>query len=297
MENRSGIFKRIQRALVKNKIDTPLNQPLVLQYEDKELELDLASIGFSINTDLMVESAHITGQSQFVLFRMFRRLLGKPLNKNIPLIFDYDRAKLEQYISDLAKHINYDPRSAYIDMSSGSPKISPSRTGLTVDEQATLEIIHKALPAPKRRIQMVAESVSPELTEQDINYIIVIRLSEHTLYLYDSEYLDDSYIVAVGSDRYPTPTGKYHITYKEKDPTWLPISAWAENQGVPVPPGPDNPLGKYWMDLGRGIGIHATPYEESLGRSVSHGCIRMSTWAAEQLFDTVMVGTPVFIIN
>jgi L,D-transpeptidase ErfK/SrfK len=51
------------------------------------------------------------------------------------------------------------------------------------------------------------------------------------------------------------------------------------------------------MDLGGGIGIHATPYENSLGSQASHGCIRMDPNDAGQLFNEIKVGTPVFIID
>ena len=43
-----------------------------------------------------------------------------------------------------------------------------------------------------------------------------------------------------------------------------------------VPPGPNNPLGKYWLPLSApGYGIHSTLWPESIGHSTSHGCIRM----------------------
>ena len=98
--------------------------------------------------------------------------------------------------------------------------------------------------------------------------------------------------------QYPTPNGHFYITYKEKNPTWLPTSEWAKDkQGIPQPPGPNNQLGGYWMDIGGGIGIHATPFPKSLGEQASHGCIRMDPTDAGTLFDQVKVGTPVFITD
>jgi L,D-transpeptidase ErfK/SrfK len=64
-----------------------------------------------------------------------------------------------------------------------------------------------------------------------------------------------------------------------------------------VLPGPDNPLGKYWIGLDRGgIGIHATIAPRSIYHFRSHGCIRMNSDEAAKLFRTVTEGTPVKII-
>ena len=64
-----------------------------------------------------------------------------------------------------------------------------------------------------------------------------------------------------------------------------------------VPPGPKNPLGKYFMaTTASGVGIHATNRPWSVGYFVSHGCIRMLPHEIEQLFPQVEVGTPVKII-
>jgi lipoprotein-anchoring transpeptidase ErfK/SrfK len=45
-----------------------------------------------------------------------------------------------------------------------------------------------------------------------------------------------------------------------------------------------------------GVGIHGTPNPASIGYSVSHGCIRMYIPEVEWLFNTVDIGTTVFIV-
>ena len=68
-----------------------------------------------------------------------------------------------------------------------------------------------------------------------------------------------------------------------------------------VPP-PDDPkrkvpgeLGAYVLNLGDGYLIHGTKTEELLGHSVSHGCVRLGADNLKQLYDSVPVGTPVYI--
>jgi L,D-transpeptidase ErfK/SrfK len=65
-----------------------------------------------------------------------------------------------------------------------------------------------------------------------------------------------------------------------------------------MPPGPDNPLGKYWLGLSRRrYGIHGTNFPWGVGRLVSHGCIRLYPEHISQLYKEAPVGTRVEIIN
>ena len=125
---------------------------------------------------------------------------------------------------------------------------------------------------------------------------IVIDESSHSLTLTRPGQAPVVFGVAVGQSAYPTPTGSFHIISKVVDPTWTPPdSPWAQG-ALPVPPGPDNPLGTRWMGLNvTGVGIHGTNDPSSIGYSVSHGCIRMQIPDVERLFTMVYVGTSVTI--
>ena len=51
-----------------------------------------------------------------------------------------------------------------------------------------------------------------------------------------------------------------------------------------LPPGPNNPVGVVWIDLTKEhYGIHGTPVPEAIGRSESHGCVRLTNWDAARL--------------
>jgi lipoprotein-anchoring transpeptidase ErfK/SrfK len=54
-------------------------------------------------------------------------------------------------------------------------------------------------------------------------------------------------------------------------------------------------LGTRRLVLGDGYGIHGTNLPETIGRSVSHGCVRLRNEDIEKLYDMVPVGTPVYI--
>ncbi len=120
---------------------------------------------------------------------------------------------------------------------------------------------------------------------------IRINVPEYRLYLYHGTELYRSFYVAVGKTDSPSPIGEYWVANKVVNPTWYP-----PDKRRPVPPGPNNPLGKYWLGLNHpGYGIHGNNAEWSIGSSVSLGCFRMHNADIETLFNLVPVKTPVIV--
>lgn len=116
---------------------------------------------------------------------------------------------------------------------------------------------------------------------------IVISVSDHKLVLFSGERVLKIYDVAVGKPSTPSPKGEFKIVNHVKNPTWY-------GPNTVVPPGKNNPLGTRWMGLSaKGYGIHGTNVPSSIGKSASHGCIRMRQADLEELFDLVDVGVTV----
>jgi lipoprotein-anchoring transpeptidase ErfK/SrfK len=293
-----GGMTRGQALEVARNLVKPMQKKVVLYVEDREFPIDVKSINFRAQPQAMAVAAYLKGRQELLPVRLFKRLFGMTTNIDTPVIFSYDPAALRKRIKTIKSEADREPSSTYIRIVSGGPDVVPSKKGIKVNMSHTTSAVVKALPTRQRRVAMVFDYKKPELTENDIGSIVLIQLSKFRLFLYSGEEYVNDFPVAVGMPRYPTPTGRFHITYKEKNPTWLPTSEWAlDKQGVPQPPGPDNPLGGYWMDIGEGIGIHATPFVKSLGEQASHGCIRMDPADAETLYNAVKVGTPVFIVQ
>ena len=100
---------------------------------------------------------------------------------------------------------------------------------------------------------------------------------------------------------FQTPRGIMSVIRKKKDPIWIkPDWAFLE-KGESIPPRSSplrkekGVLGAFLLDLGGGVMIHGTPQEHLLGRSVTHGCIRVGYEDLKVLYDSVPVGTKVFI--
>jgi L,D-transpeptidase YbiS len=100
---------------------------------------------------------------------------------------------------------------------------------------------------------------------------------------------------------FQTPRGIMSVIRKKKDPVWLkPDWAFLEaGESIPAWNSPlrreKGVLGAFLLDLGGGVMIHGTPQEHLLGRSVTHGCIRVGYDDLKVLYDSVQVGTKVFI--
>lgn len=84
-----------------------------------------------------------------------------------------------------------------------------------------------------------------------------------------------SFPVAVGMRRYPTPLGDFAIFEVEWNPWWRPPDSWWARNDTVTPPGPGNPMGKVKMPFGRALYLHGTPVPSSIGKAASHACVRM----------------------
>jgi L,D-transpeptidase ErfK/SrfK len=127
---------------------------------------------------------------------------------------------------------------------------------------------------------------------------IVVNVPQRMLFYREEERIL-AYPVAVGRATWQTPQGAFTVTWKEEDPAWhVPASIRAESvrkgQELPlvVPPGPRNPLGRFWIGLSlAGIGLHGTPVPSSIYRTATHGCIRLQGDRIEDLYGRVDIGT------
>lgn len=144
-----------------------------------------------------------------------------------------------------------------------------------------------------------------KIIPQQIKDGIIINIPDRTLYYFQQGTLVTSLPVALGSvtknEKYvwQTPVGKFRITAKMKDPVWTvpqSIQTEMEEHGkdviTSIPPGPENPLGKYAMKTSiPGILIHSTTKPSSIYSFSSHGCIRLSPNQMEGFFPQIRVNT------
>lgn len=143
---------------------------------------------------------------------------------------------------------------------------------------------------PKPQILELKESVNQEIR-------LEVSLSLRQVKVYRGAEEIKKYPLGIGRSGWETPTGHFTVIQMVRDPVWMnPLTGQ-------IVPATDiaNPLGRFWIGFSVGgsiwYGFHSTNQPQTVGTSVSHGCLRMYSQDAEELFSQVKVGTPVIITS
>ena len=162
------------------------------------------------------------------------------------------------------------------------------------------------LPGAGRKIVVPTQFVLPNAPHEGL----VINVAAMRLYYYPKPAKGETqqvytYPIGIGKVGWSTPEGITKVVSREKNPTWRPGPGVRkehqdDNDPLPavVPPGPDNPLGKFKFTLGwPEYLIHGTNKPYGVGLRSSHGCIRLYPEDIEKLFNSVPLGTQVRVVN
>lgn len=166
--------------------------------------------------------------------------------------------------------------------------------------------VDRWLPAEGAEVTLPTAYILPRTERKGL----VLNVPEMRLYFYPPrEPLQPAVVhtfpVSIGRMDWSTPLGHTQIVEKTENPSWRPprsiLDESASNgKTLPqvVPPGPNNPLGKFALRLGiPGYLIHSTNKPYGVGMRVTHGCVRLYPEDIELLYPLVPVGTPVMIID
>jgi lipoprotein-anchoring transpeptidase ErfK/SrfK len=132
---------------------------------------------------------------------------------------------------------------------------------------------------------------------------VVVSKSRHTVQARDADgKILASSPASIGSEHDPLPLGQWKILGVARDPVfhYNPDLFWdaKENAKAVLPPGPNNPVGVCWIDLSKPhYGIHGSPEPSLIGKTQSHGCIRMTNWDVLELSRMVKPGTPAVLTD
>ncbi len=142
----------------------------------------------------------------------------------------------------------------------------------------------KAPPRRAQRVEVVVSGATKSLVVRDASGKVLMHAP-----------------VTIGSSKDPLPVGDWKVV----GVSWLPTfnynpdlfwDADPTHAKAKIPPGPNNPVGVVWVDINKEhFGLHGTPEPSTIGRTESHGCIRLTNWDATKLGRMVSVGTKVTI--
>ena len=154
-------------------------------------------------------------------------------------------------------------------------------------------------------------SLPQDLRDQNNRHVVMLR-GRRRLFLLHNSNLRHAFPVAIGMPGWETPTGRFEVLQKIPNPVWVhPVSGErVEEQG------PNNPLGSHWIAFHRDCrgrdshdgdawitikgctttGFHGTPHRWTVGRAVSHGCVRLYNEDVRALYRQVSLGTQVTVL-
>lgn len=128
-----------------------------------------------------------------------------------------------------------------------------------------------------------------------------IDTREKMLELREGDKLIAAFPITPGSSSHPAPSGTWKIVGIATMP-WFRWDKGVLDHGVRtenfynIPSGPNCPVGVLWCGLNKpGVGIHGTNTPDTIGRSGSHGCIRLANWDAAKFASMVTKGMTVKI--
>lgn len=191
----------------------------------------------------------------------------------------------------------------YVVQKGDTPELISARLGISKKKLIKDNAIDTSQPlVPGTSLNVVTRRIVPDGPD----FGILINIPERILYYFKEGKLQASFPVGLGMSTtktdasWKTPAQQFKILRKEKNPTWhVPESIQKEMElegkevKTLVPPGPDNPLGRYALHTSlRGILIHETIKPASVHQFRSHGCIRVMPEHMEKFFNQVEVNTP-----
>ena len=194
------------------------------------------------------------------------------------------RTSAEDTLSDIARRFNV----GYEEIIRANPGVDPW------------------LPGADREIVVPTQFILPDAPREGL----VINLPALRVYYFPKAKEGEpqkviTHPIGIGKVGWQTPEGSTKVVSKRKNPIWTPPASVREEHrknGDPlprqVPPGPDNPLGAFAMNLGWPTYlVHGTNKPYGVGMRSSHGCIRFYPEDIAILFDQIPVGTPVHVVN
>lgn len=117
-----------------------------------------------------------------------------------------------------------------------------------------------------------------------------IDISDRKIRMFQGDELKATHDVAVGTKKWPTPTGSWEFHRVDLNPEWIPPKneEWAKEETRQAPGAPDNPMGRARLVYRMPNTVHGTNDVTSLGKASSHGSIRVSNDVVLQLAEILL---------
>ncbi|HEY1782579.1 MAG TPA: L,D-transpeptidase [Roseiarcus sp.] len=175
-----------------------------------------------------------------------------------------------------------------------NPRADFGRAGT---ELTVADVPEMLLRSARSSVEAVPPPNPPKASEEPPEVTIVVDKPARNVRVYDSDGKFLAFFPAtIGSEEKPAPSGDFKVNGVSWNPNYEydPKFAWkgvTTKRKLRIGPGPNNPVGLVWIDLtAPTYGIHGTPAPSAIGKTQSHGCIRLTNWDAVELAGMVRPG-------
>jgi len=183
------------------------------------------------------------------------------------------------------------------------PNVEPFELTAVKDLKPGSEVAANDVDEEDTTKEQGSKGKDQDKTAKDGASKITVRVDVKTnmLGVFDGEKPIAAYPVTIGSERTESPVGEWKVRGVARMPNFRYDKAMLDKGERSadfhmLPPGPNNLVGVIWIQLNKkGIGLHGTSEPDAIGRSASHGCVRLANWDVVRLAAKVKAGVPVSI--
>lgn len=183
----------LSKEQAKNKIHTQLdkeldNKHITIQFEDKKWDFAFDELGINYNVDSALAKAYNVGRNGNILERYNTVKHLEEKGRNFDVDFSYDKNEIKKHIVRVAEEVNIKSKDATIKLSNGAFSIQAEQSGLVVDVDKTIQIIHDKLSIREEgTVKLVVNQVLPKVTESALKTIRV-QISQFSTAFKASDY-------------------------------------------------------------------------------------------------------------
>jgi lipoprotein-anchoring transpeptidase ErfK/SrfK len=170
-------------------------------------------------------------------------------------------------------------------------------------DEALLKALNPGVDFGVAGTRIVVAALGPDKLTTSVAKIEVDKTRRQIRAYGDGDVLLAVYPATVGSSERPAPEGEWAVRTTAPNPTYTYDPSRltfgkTSNGKLTIKPGPNSPVGSTWIDLTKDTyGIHGTPDPRLVGKTASHGCVRLTNWDVRQLAAAVKKGTVVDFVG
>lgn len=299
----SGMTRAEAVAALEDELAPHLDRRVTLRWNDLTWDTSLRELGAVTDVEDLVDAALVTSAAATWTTLSGVRWRDAQVPYSAEVSVDQSRRPIAAMVRQIAGTIDRQAVDAQLHHDRSRIWIDQEIEGRRVLVNDTADALLTALrdPAGPDELDVAVAPVEPEVRAADFRQVLFLRQQDHRLDLYLEGQLAHTYVVATGTNDYPTPTGTYEVTLKRHMPTWVnpDPTGWGRTMPARIGPGPNNPLGVRalnWSAPGA-IRFHGTAAVDSLGRDASHGCVRLSNSDIVHLYDRVDEGATIVSVR